>query len=409
MSIDQLLGDAARRVAADVAPPDVDLGAVRHRAQVRRRRARVAVVAAVSVAVVATGAALVDVRPDSAPGPVRPVPTPTPTQDTPVEPDRSPGSATARDVVRAAGARPTMVGVDAGDPDTRLAVWTVQGRTGAALTTDGYRTTAYVRAPWAPGEFQVLSPRDGVFLVSHVNHDVQWLVESDGTVRRVARVRLEVLPDDERLWFQCSVGGWRSTWCALDPEEATAYVWPDAWDGSAVHPGNGATPWGANPEPRAVGSTGQLEVWWGSGPDRQVRVLAEAQYGDYVLDCPPDLMALWSVASPGAGVSIHTSTDGGDTWDVATYAAPGADLWWRVRCAADGSFLAVDSERGVVVWRAERSDDAFRRVFEAAGSAASLGAADLRTVGGTAVASGTGVLATSEDSGLTWTRVEEWR
>ncbi|MDU0220275.1 hypothetical protein RVS24_25210, partial [Escherichia coli] len=85
------------------------------------------------------------------------------------------------------------------------------------------------------------------------------------------------------------------------------------------------------------------------------------------------------------------------------------DQWWKVRCAADGSFLAVDSERGTTVWRAPPSDDAFRQVFSAPGSEDSLGVADLHTVDGRAVATSEGVVAISTDSGVTWTRMEDWR
>ena len=94
---------------------------------------------------------------------------------------------------------------------------------------------------------------------------------------------------------------------------------------------------------------------------------------------------------------------------MTPYAAPTADQWWKVRCAPDGSFVAVDSERGTVLWRAARGDDAFRQVLAAPGVAASIGGADVRTVDGRVVASGEGVAAISEDAGSTWTRVEGWR
>lgn len=418
MSLDQILGDAARGLAADLVPPEVDLGAVHRGARARRRRTQAAVVAAAALAVVTTGALLVDGRPDSSPQPVVPVPTPTSTPtstptDTPTdeEPVWTPDALSARDVVLDERARASATGVAAGDPDTRLAIWVAGGRTGVAVTTDAYRTTTYVSVPQLEADaYQVLSPRDDLFLLSHVNHTDEWLVGADGVVRSVDRVRDEVLAQDERLWFQCAGGGgWRSTWCALDPESGTAYVWTDAWDGSAVPPGSGVTPWGANPEPRSVGGTGRLEVWWGSGSERQVRTLATARFGDYVLGCPSDVMALWSVASPGAGVDIHTSSDGGATWQVTSYAAPTADQWWKVRCAPDGSFVAVDSERGTVLWRAANGDDAFRRVLAAPGSDASIGGADIRTVDGRVLASGEGVAAVSDNSGSTWTRLEDWR
>ena len=415
MSLDQVLRDAARGVAGDVVPPEVDLGAVHRGARVRRRRTRVAVAAVATLVVVTTGALLVDGRPGSSPQPVVPVPTPTstptgtPTQDE--EPRWSPEALSARDVVLDERARASATGVAVGDRDTRLAIWAAGGRTGVAVTTDAYATTTYVSVPQLQADaYRVLSPRDDVFLLSHVNHTDEWLVGADGEVRSVDRVRDEVLPADERLWFQCATDeGWRSTWCALEPDSATAYVWPDAWDGSAVPPGSAVTPWGTNPEPRSVGGTGRLEVWWGSGGGQQVRTLATAQFGDYVLDCPTDLMALWSVTAPGEGVDVHTSSDGGASWQVTSYAAPTADQWWKVRCAPDGSFVAVDSERGTTVWRAASGDDSFRQVLAAPGAAASIGGADVRTVDGRLLASGEGVGAISDDAGATWTRLEDWR
>jgi hypothetical protein len=413
MSLDQVLGDAARGLAADLVPPEVDLGAVHRGARARRRRTQAAVVAAAALAAVTTGALLVDGRADSSPQPVVPVPTPTSTPtSTPTDEEQvwTPDALTARDVVLDEGARARATAVAAGDPDTRLAVWGAAGRAGVAVTTDAFRTTTYALVPrLQPAAYQALTPRDDVFLLSHVNHTDEWLVGADGSVRAVDRVRREVLPQDERLWFQCADGGWRSTWCALDPDTATAYVWPEEWDGSAVPPGPDVVPWGANPEPRSVGGTGRLEVWWGTGGARQVRTLADASYGDYVLDCGPDLMALWSVAAPGAGVDIHSSTDGGATWRVTSYDAPTADQWWKVRCAGDGSFIAVDSERGMEVWRAASGDDAFRQVLSAPAPADSIGGADVRTVAGRVLASGEGVVGISEDAGATWTRLEDWR
>lgn len=405
MSLDQRLSEAARQVAGGVIPPDIDVAAVRGRARAASRRTALLVATAVVVAIVGVGTAIVNGRPTSAP-PVVPLPTPTPTP-TEVEPGWSPDSVTAEEVVTARAAKLAIAGIAVGDAHTRIAVWASSTYTGVALTKDGYASTTYLTVPGVgEGGYTIRSPRDDLFLV--LNSGNGWLVAVDGTVRSLVRKHASVLPEDDRMWFQCSDEGWRETWCALDPESATAYVWPKAWAGSAVPPGAGALPWGANPEPRAVGNTGQLEVWWGAGSARKVRTLASAQFGDYLLGCPRSLMALWSTDG-GSTVKIHTSRDRGATWKTASYRAPTASQWWKVRCAPDGSYLAVDSERGTVVWHAEAGGGSFEKVFAAPGPADSIGAADLWTHDGHAYASGPGVVAISDDSGRTWTRVRKWR
>lgn len=410
MSLDQRLSQAARRMTDGITPPEVDLGAVRARARRSQRRTAVLAIAATVLTVGATGAVVVGGRDDAAPLPADPSPSPSPSvvETTSTQAPWSPDSITAEEVVNDPDARPRGVGVAAGDPDVRLSIWATSADSAIAVTTDGYRTTTYASAPVADGELNVSSPRDDLFLLSKVNKDKEWLVGVDGTVRRVARVRGEVAPDDPRLWFQCSDGGWRYTWCALDPDRATAHVWPGRWDGSAVPPGEGAFPWGANPEPRAVGSTGQLEAWWDTGSGRSVRTLASADNGDYVLECRPDLMALWSHASGTSTVEIHVSRDRGATWQVSSYEASAADLWWQVRCLPDGSFLASSGEEGLALWRAEESGDTFRRVFKAPGES-TPGSVTTWTPGDRDSIAAAGIAASTTDDGRTWTAGRTWR
>lgn len=404
MSLDQRLSQAARRVAHDLTPPEIDLGAVRSRARSKRRRTAALAGTVAVLAIVAAGAALDQGRPTSAPVPVVPAPTPSP-----IGPGWTPDTITAEEIVKAADAKATAVGVALDDTDTRLAIWTSVGYAGVALTTDGYRTATYTSIPGTElGGFRVIGLPGGLFLVTNPG-DTDWLVGVDGTVRPVVRAHGEVPATDDALWFACNDGGWRDTWCSLDPSTARASVWPRAWNGSAVPPQGGAKPWGANPEPRAVGNTGLLEAWWVSSSGRQVRTLTAARYGDYVLGCPSDLMALWSTGADGSTVDLHTSRDRGATWQVSSYRTVDADQWWKVRCAPDGGYLAVDSERGAVVWRAEKGDDAFRKVYDAPGTAESIGSAELWTTDGRVFVSGEGVVAISVDSGKTWTRVSTWR
>jgi hypothetical protein len=407
MSLEQLLRDAAHGIGDGLAPTEVDLGRVRARAQASRRRTTALAAAAAVLAVVA-GASIAEGRLDSSPQPVKPNPTPVlPTPSPTSSPSRVPpkDAALAEEIVRSGQATVGVVGVSDADPDTRLAIWRAAGGSAITVTTDGFRTATYTTGPRLRQMVRARSITDDLFLLSDINDTVELLVGTDGSVREVRRMTGQERAADDRFWYQCNGGElWRSTWCALDPTTATASMWPEAWDGSAVPPIAGAEPWGANPRPRSVGATGQLEVWWGSGGERQVRTLASATYGDYVLDCPADVMALWS--SSGGAVTIHTSRDGGANWETETYEAS-ADQWWKVRCAPDGSYLSFDSERGTTVWHTQGG--AFRQVLAADGSAGSIGNADLWTYDDVAIASGQGLGAISDDSGLTWTRIEKWR
>jgi hypothetical protein len=303
------------------------------------------------------------------------------------------------------------VGVAAGDTDTRLALWRDGRNVGLALTRDAFETATYVDAPFqvsaygAPTDVRVSSPRDDLFLVQGGNASVEWLVGVDGRVRRVSRVDGERMPQDPRLWFQCE-GTWRATWCALDPDTATAYRWK-AWDGSAVPPGAGVTPWGADPQPRSTSKVGRLEAWWGLGGERRVRTLASAKHGDNVLGSPPPQIALWSSPSRSGTLSIYTSRDGGATWHATTHAPQGADTSGQVRCMPDGGFLVLGEK---AVWRAEASGGPLRKVLGVTGSLNMPdGGAQLQVVGDMAVLNGQGVAAVSRDAGRTWTTIQRWR
>ena len=161
------------------------------------------------------------------------------------------------------------------------------------------------------------SPEGRRFLVTDQSNGGEWLVDVAGNVRRVTRVATEFRPADPRLWFQ-RPGHWRSTWCALDPDSANAYAWPRAWDGSAASPAVGDPPWGANPEPRATSSSGRLEAWWDTDRGRQVRTLAVAHEGDYILDSPSGEMAYWARPDGADTVELHISRNRGADWEVDT-------------------------------------------------------------------------------------------
>ena len=422
MNLDQRLTRAARRLADGVDPPAVDLDGIRAQARRRQQRRASMVTAAVLTAVTAGGALFAINRNSGAPDPVEPAPAPTRTVTsipTPV-PNPFPKSMTPPEVVAHPDTLLSTVAVDPTDPDTRLSIWSVSctrpcpqrpptSFEALALTSDGYETTTYVHPPFEVGvDLQVTSPRAGLFLVVDGSNGGEWLVDVDGTVRSVTRVADEIRPADPRRWFPC-VGRWRDTWCSLDPDTATVHEWPTAWDGSAARPDSGDSPWGANPEPRSTGESGLLEAWWDTDSGRQVRTLAEAHVGDYLLGSPPGVMSFWAVPD-GATVDLYTSRDGGASWERDTRAAPGLTGDLQVQRTADGTLLACSIYPRLVVWRAEESGGPFRKVYEQQGAGlAETSGAGLWTQGNLVRASANATVAVSEDDGLTWTTIRGWR
>lgn len=419
MTLDQRVSGAARRIAGAIEPPLVDVDAIRSRARAGRRRRTALVVTALAAAVIGAGAVVTD-RDAAAPDPARPAPpVQSPTQE-PTSPAKPwPRSMTPEQVVARPGALLTTIGVAPDDPDTRLSVWSVQcsrpcaergpfSFEALALTTDAYATTTFVRPVFEVGvDLHVTTPRRGTFLLVDESNGHEWLVGVDGTQRRVVRVGAEIRPADPDLWYPCT-GGWRQTWCSLDLDTATAHQWPNAWDGSAVRPGLGVLPWGANPKPHSTAGTGRLEAWWDTVAGRQVRTLARVTRGDYVLDTAPGEMAYWAAPGPGS-VDLYTSRDGGATWTQDTRPAPDLSETYVVRRSPTGAYLAMSAYPDLVVWRAEADDGAFREVLRREGGGTETSGAGLRVADGLVVVSGFDTVAVSDDDGLTWTEVRQWR
>jgi hypothetical protein len=403
MTLDQRLTDAARQIAGGLLPPEVDLDAVRAQARSNRRRTAALAVAAAVTAVIAVATAF-DGRAVSAPPPT-PATTPSPSQES--SRDWSPALMTPKVVVNSPTAELEVVGVAPGDTDIRLSVWGVAGYRGMALTTDGYRSTTYASVPDEANQV-VSSPKDGVFLLSN-GSDKEWLVDVQGTVRRVKRVMgTGFVPTDSRLWFQCANDSWRSDWCALDLNTATAHVSAKKWNGSAVRPGLGVEPWGANPEPRAASTTGRLEAWWYTARGRQVHTLATVRDGDYISATPPGEMAFWAPGARNGTLDIHTSRNGGADWNVQTHAAPDLDLYSGITRSPDGALLTCAISASLVVMRAEASGGPFRAVYQMPSFESASGTA-IGTQGDLVYLIGGDAAAVSQDGGRTWTTVRTWR
>ncbi|WP_107767500.1 hypothetical protein [Nocardioides terrigena] len=426
MSLDERLTRAALQVAGGLTPPEVDPVALRTRARDHRRRRTSLTAAATLVAVVTVGAVVVRGLGADATDPVDPAPSPVETitsLPTPEETMPFPRSMTPEEVVHDPRALLRTVAVAPGDPDTRISMWVVSCTrpcpergpfefTAAALTTNGYETTTYLRPSFELGvDLQVSTPEDDVFLVSDQSNGGEWLVDTSGDARSVTRVDSQMRPSDPRLWFQCP-GPWRSTWCALDPDTATAHAWPRAWDGSAATPVSGDRPWGTNPEPRATSESGVLEAWWDTSDGRQLRTLTATTEGDYILGTPPGEMAHWARPTGGTNdIAIFTSRNGGLDWedDIRT-AEPGFSGFMQMKRSPDGAYLAYSIWPRLVVWRAEAAGGQFRKVYEQpAEDIPETTGSGLWTQDDLVYANANATAAVSADDGLTWTTVRTWR
>lgn len=427
--LDRLLRPDLSHAAAEAArPPDFNSIVQRGMQRSRTHAVLVAAGAAALVAVIGVGSWIVASPDDTDPSPA-PSPTPSLSPSSPTteasEPDRSPTSMTPEEVVNDPGAVVYTTAVSPVDPDVRLAIWSalckecpkqqVTGRrptlSAIALTTDAYETTTYVTNEIPLGvDLHVSSPRDDLFLVSEMSNGGEWLVDLDGAVRPVTRIDQEIAPDDPRLWFHCYAGDWRFYWCSLDPDSATAYVWPESWSGSAVRPGVGESPWGAHPDPdsRSAGIE-DLVAWWDDESGRQTQTLADFYpHGDFIAGSPPGEFAYWAWQEGSDTVDLHTSRDGGATWQIETRTTPGFNAWTQIIRSPDGALIAYSIFPQLVVWRAEASEGSFQQVFEAP-SAHETSGSGLWTQDGLLYANATGVAAVSDDYGRSWTAIENWR
>ena len=423
-----------RRLADRVTPPPYEAITAAARRRDRRSAVTTTMVALTTVCLVTVGVLVVREMDSSVPEPVRPpVTSPTPAPSEKSKPSRraepqSLESMTPEEVVTAADAelrggrggprRPRRQDLGVARPVPLVPGQAGRTRrlpgpptyTGMALTTDGYETATYARHSFSSLLSAVHSPRDDVFLVTDLGNGREWLVDLDGTVRRVERVETEIRPSDPRLWFECArAGGWVTTWCSLDVDAATTYVWPEEWNRSAVSPNSGEEPWGWSPasegtyeDPGVV-----VEAWWYENGVRHRRVLATDARGDVVHGSPAGDLAYWTWQVGDSTVDLLTSQDRGATWDGETRAAPAFKRWVRMTRSPDGALLAWMVYPHLVVWRAEASGGGFHKVLEVHGL--ELAGGGLWTQDGLVYANGSGTAALSEDGGLTWSFIETWR
>lgn len=404
-----------RRLSGEVRPPAFE--SLKQVAGRRDRRATVSVALAsvAAVAAVVAGGLLVVHPGEDRPEPAPVVPTPTPT---PARPDKtgkpsekpthaSETSMTPKEVVLADDASLALTGVSADDPDFRVSKWVATchwcptsevGKpsfTALAITTDGYATATYRRAPFESGLEHVESPGPGLLLIVDRANGYEWLARDDGTITALERDFEEVPAADPRLWFMClantghsTAGGAepqdaKLTWCVLDPDADTVHIWEGPWEGtdfavgirpSVISPGSADPLWGFQDQ-----IDDRLVAWWLADGTRHYQDLGPSTGNGVVLNSPPGTMSYWSWLKGSDTLSVFTSDDEGSTWQTTDLGVsfrpddyyfglaytPGGDLVGR----QDDAFYPQNSthmSEGLRLWRADFVKGSnFELVYEA--------------------------------------------
>ncbi len=450
--------DQLRRLSGEVRPPAFE--SLEQVAGRRDRRGTVSVALAVVaslVAVMAGGLLMVNPGEDR-PEPAPFVPTPTPTPS-PTKPDRtekpsekpthaSETSMSPKEVVLADDATLELTGVSADDPDFRLSKWRATchwcpqsevGRpsfTALAITTDGYATTTYRRAPFESGLERVVSPGPGLLLIVDAANGYEWLVRDDGSITALEHDFDTVPAADPRWWFVClgstghtSAGGAlpedaRLTWCVLDPDTDTVHVREGPWEGtdfavgirpSLVSPESADPVWGFQDQ-----MDDRLLAWWLADGTRHHHDLGPSTENGAVLNSPPGTMSYWSWLKGSNTLRVFTSDDEGSTWRTTDLGlsfrpddyyfglayTPGGDLVGR----QDDAFHHRNPTHvgeGLRLWRADFVEGGrFEMVHEArSGNDISIGYPTFTVLDDRIWAS----RLWSDDDGETWVEEATWR
>jgi len=425
--------DELRGLTGVIRPPSLD--AIVSTSRRRRRRGMVtAVSVAATVALFAGGGALLTGYDDRSAPPAQ---------------DPTPGPMTPEGIVIGEDSRLVQAATSLDDLDVRVAVWeadcpecdesdvTSPTVSALALTTDGFASTTYVdspagsyRKPDGLGEFRgpwIESPAEGLFLIVDTEKPGEWLVGTDGTVRRVERVTSPVAPSDPRLWFRCypaeTPAAWNGVsylnpahmfpWCALDPDSATAYQWPARWNGSVPLPVSGEQPWGIDDRWQPT------FAWWEVNGQRQRRFLA---------DSPEDARGkVWNPPTGGPlfftrygdepEMDLLLPSEGGDPQIVTRDApdGPSSGEFDLMTGTPDGALLAVQTYPETAIWRTEDLDSGnFELVYEFATTTdpepiQSAWAHEPTIVGDQIHLTTPRGAVMSDDDGRTWTEITTWR
>jgi hypothetical protein len=434
-----------RSLGDRVQPPP--LGALQ---DVARRRSRLsatlAAVGAVAVAVVATVVFLLVPREDRAvPEPVHP-PAPSPTR---TATDESGGPAThasdtsmtLREVVAQPNADLVLSGISLDDPDFRVAIWSApcswcpnddepRGRPrfwAMVITTDGFESTTYRRIPYDPyrdpGFTEVVSPGPGLLLLVDAGNPNSpgWLLRDDGTLTHLTAA-VETRSGDARRWHWC--GGYDADpaaptspvgWCLVDAETDTSYQAEAPWlvdelvhGRPAVSPAEADEPWGLE-------NVTDLVPYWYDGGVLHTRDFGPADATGTVSGMPRGEMAVWSMDPASLVLTVRSSAERGQSWQVRRIALPSAPSRLSVHRTRSGALMALDSGGELAlyawpprqIWRADADADSFDvvDVESERTDVAGYDATAFTELGGRIWSGGLW----SDDDGRTWHAVRDWR
>jgi hypothetical protein len=461
MTVDDLRELAHLADGVDGHSPDRLAEVHRRIERARRRRAASAVATAVLVvlAVVAGSFTLADLTgrtPDPADS-HRPTPSPTRSEtERPVErfhPEEGTNRLTPRQTVLSYNAVLLQAVTAFDDPEVRVSLWQTDCLAcppcsecrshptfrALALTSDGYRTTTYLR----PGTHNVQSitrTGDDAFLLNDELNARQRLLTTDGRLRPVRMVDEQRSTKDAGLVFQCDrnltdpVIGYdkgEAGWCVLDVRSATAASLSATFvvGRSSARPALRQQPWGIEYVYPAPG-IGYDRAWWADDGARRYAELPRTPTFQPVLSLSEDDTPTYITWRPWSDhVEVFAVTDrsgdlrkvGRRSWlpvtreeiserghpkEVALYphyarTPEGALLAW--------SYRELTRRPGLTVWRADSlTRGAFetvyedgRQVTESSNLGLDLAVHDGRIYLDTLV---------SDDDGRTWTEpVTTWR
>jgi hypothetical protein len=421
---------------------------------VARRRSRLAAASASAgaVAAVVVAAVLLLVVPREGGAVPEPIHTPTPTSspsptETATEGPGGPAthasdtSMTLREVVTKPNADLVLTGVSADDPDFRFAIWSApcswcpnndepRGRPrfwAMAVTTDGFATVSYRRIPYDPyrdPDFtDVVSPGPGLLLLVDTGNLNRpgWLLRDDGTLTHLTGV-VATRSGAARLWHRC--GGYAADpsapsasvgWCLLDPRTNTSYQAEGPWLVDELVHGRPAVSPAESDEPWGLENVADLVPYWFDGGVLHTRDFGAADSFGPVSGMPRGQMAVWSLDRQSRVLTIRSSADHGRSWQARRLGVPSSPRRLSVHRTATGSLVALgdDYPRELYqwppreIWRAGAGSDTFEVVYAESvrTDVAGYDATGFTELDGRIWSGGLW----SDDDGLSWSAVRDWR
>jgi hypothetical protein len=241
----------------------------------------------------------------------------------------------------------------------------------------------YRRIPYDPyrdpGFTEVVSPGPGLLLLVDAGNPNSpgWLVRDDGTLTHLTAA-VETRSGDARRWHWC--GGYDADpaaptspvgWCLVDAETDTSYQAEAPWlvdelvhGRPAVSPAEADEPWGLE-------NVTDLVPYWYDGGVLHTRDFGPADATGTVSGMPRGEMAVWSLDPASLVLTVRSSGEGGQSWQVRRIALPSAPSRLSVHRTRSGALIALDSGGELAlyawpprqIWRADADADSFDVVY----------------------------------------------